>query len=242
MPFVTRSRKAVEVEKGPWKTDIQYSVSNDHYTLHVLLHPPMKVQVAFKQKLKRKDGKWSKKPARFHTYKLKVPWSIFMMRLNKAGAITDTFIFFSKEEPSGDKVPVYLPPLPNVYPSGHICNGTIRVNFDDSPEVKIVEAFKAFWRTPFTEETYPEDEDLIPDCFGQEEYAIMYGWLRYVFEYWERHDREHGPPYRDCDEYPWRQFRIRSKDGESYVRHITCLGELVDYALKFNLKDHYIRR
>jgi len=205
----------------------------------------MNVMVTFKEKLKRKDGKWSKKPARFYTYKLKVPWSIFMMRLNKAGAITDTFIFFSKEKSCsmdglGDKTPVYLPPLPNVYPSGHICNGTIRVNFDDLPETKIREAFRAFWMTPFTEETYPEDDALVPNCFMEEDLAICYGWLRYVFLYWEKHDKDHDP--EKCGEYPWHQFRVRARDGESYTRTIFTLGEALDYALRFNLNDHYRRR
>jgi hypothetical protein len=218
------------------RASVPFSAENEKYTLHVLENPPASVTVVFKQKLKTQRGGWSKKPPMIFRYKIKVPWCYFLMRQNRSGAITDTFLFFAEDKLKDTRGRVFLPPLPNIYPSGHICNGTIKVNFDDPPHIKIAEAFRAFWSTPFTEETWPEDRGLLPACFNEEEghaYVIEYGYLKYVFSYWEVHDENH----EGCSGNIWRSFRPRSKGGH-YGGYLTCLQQVMDYALAFNVFDH----
>ena len=239
MPFMTQAGRITR-ENVPRLPDIAvpYKAENKTYTVYVLEHPPARVGIVFKQKRKTQKGTWSKMPATVYRYKINVPWCYFLMRANKAGAITDTFLFFAPSKLLDVNGRVYLPLLPNIYPSAHICNGTIRVNFEDPPLVKIVEAFRSFWSTPFTEETWTEDRNLIPPCFHSCEsngYMIEYGWLRYIFEYWINHDvycvGQNSHPWG------WKPFRPRSKGGH-YGGFIETLDGIMQYALNFDVKNH----
>ena len=241
MPFVTRPVNEVEVEKVPRLPGISipFSRTRKDFTTHVLVRPPMTVGVCFKVKRKTRKGKWAKRPSEVTHYKIKVPWQAFMVRMNRAGAITDTFMWFMDEKPMDVKARVYMPPLPNIYPSGHICNGTIRVNFEDPPYLKVYKAFEAFWTTPFTEETYPESSDLVPECWNREpkHYHIEYGYLKYVFEYWQDHDQNHSAKrwidsFGDCS-FPWGIFKVLNKSHPSFGSLVKTLDDAINYTLTF---------
>lgn len=206
----------------------------------------MSVSVCFKKKQKLSDGRWSKKPSAVSHYKIDVPWQAFMVRMNRMGAITDTFMWFMKESPKDGNVAVYMPPLPNIYPSGHICNGTIKVNFADPPYLKVYKAYEAFWTTPFTEETWPEWEELVPRCWSKEKgrFHIEYGYLKYIFEYWQDHDLKHSSkkwkemyggcaPHGQPEGFLWGIFRIYNKAHPEYGEYVTTLDDAIDYALTF---------
>jgi hypothetical protein len=204
----------------------------------------MTVSVCFKVKQKTRDGKWAKKPSSVNHYKISVPWQAFMVRMNRVGAITDTFMWFMKNNPVDASEQVYIPPLPNIYPSGHICNGTIKVNFEDPPYLKVFKAFEAFWTTPFTEETWPEWEEVVPPCWNADKkhFRIEYGYLKYIFEYWQEHDQKHstkkwmemyGPCPGVSPDFPWGTFRIYNKSHPNYGDYVKTLDQAINYALTF---------
>jgi hypothetical protein len=242
LPFLTGSKKPPLEREMPRLPGISipFSRTNKEFSVHTLVRPPMKVGVCFKLKDKNKDGQWSKKAKEMLRYKIEVPWQAFMVRMNRVGAITDTFMWFMKGKPVDEDAEVFMPPLPNIYPSGHICNGTIKVNFEDPPHEKIHKAFEAFWTTPFTEETYPENDELIPRCWssGEHKFHIEYGYLRYVFDYWQEHDEQHetrkwiernGP----CAGFPWSFFKILNGKHKMAGQYVHTLGAAMDYALSF---------
>lgn len=240
MPFVTRTRRDTPetIPKLPGLS-IPFTRSSIFGVVHVLEKPPMTVGVSFKMKLKTRKGTWSKKGLGFVRWKIKVPWQYFMVRMNRVGAITDTFIWFAQKQISDLSEPVYMPPLPNIYPSGHICNGTIRVSLSDPPHVRVARAFESFWTTPFTEETWPETGRLVPKCWQQSShYVIEYGYLKYVFEYWQEHDAKHATSgwledHGSCS-FPWRLYQVRNKAMEPWHEEVIHnLGEAMEYALDF---------
>lgn len=242
LPFLTGSKKPAFEREMPRLPGISipFSRTSKDVTVHTLIRPPMTVGVTFKVKEKTHDGRWSKKAKETVRYKVDVPWQAFMVRMNRVGAITDTFIWFLKEKPADEDAEVFMPPLPNIYPSGHICNGTIKVNFEDPPHVKIARAFEAFWTTPFTEETYPETDALIPGCWNRDNkhYHIEYGYLKFVFEYWQDHCDSHHKKrwierFGPCEEFGWRYFEIRNPKHPRCGRVVEDLGEAMDYALTF---------
>jgi len=196
-------------------------------TVHVLEHPPGAIPILWKKKTGR--GAKSKVLSVSH-YKIRTPWIYFLVRMNRANAITDTFLYFARKKAADLREMVYVPPLPNIYPSGHICNGTIRVAFNDPPWLKVGEAFRAFWSTPFTEETWPEDDALVPQCWKNSgnRYFIEYGYLVYIFEYWMHHD-SHCP--REC--FPWGQLTVRRKEDKRVLGTIQTLAHAMEYALSF---------
>lgn len=227
MPLFARSSApAPEVVPRP-KYSIPFTRSKGGITAHALEHPPATIPVLWKKKV----GRGTKaKVVSVMRFKINVPWMYFIVRMNRANAITDTFLFFTKKKAVDLNEPAYVPPLPNIYPSGHICNGTIRVSVNDPPAVKVAEAFNAFWSTPFTEETWPEDENLVPRCWaGSNRYYIEYGYLVYVFEYWALHD-EKCP--KGC--FPWRHLRIRNKKTGADHGHVYTLDGAIHYVLDFH--------
>ena len=235
MPFVTRAPTKGAPEKVPKTLDVSipFTRSRGTFTVHVLEHAPARFRVHFKKKWK--DPKWRKKRHKYETFRIRLPWMYFMIRLNRAGAITDTFLWVSPKQIESPKDTVFMAPLPNIYPSGHICNGTIKVTFADPPWRKAIEAFKAFWTTPFTEETWPEDYHLLPKCLtSQGDWSIEYGYLIWIFEYWQKHDKQSG--HADC--FPWQTFRVpATKKGHQrdreYVGEVKTLDAAMDYALMF---------
>lgn len=240
MPFVTRSPSELASEKLPRfpGISIPFSRTRKSYTVHVLERPPMEVGVAFKHKVKLRGGKWARRHRGYSRYKIKLPWQYFMVRVNRMGAIMDTFIWFAKKKLEDAGGMIFMPPLPNIYPSGHICNGTIKVNLEDPPHERIRKAYEAFWTTPFTEETWPETNRLIPPCFLREaECEIGYGSLCKLLEYWQFHDEEHGEGYQenhgDCS-FPWSPYLVINEAMPSW--HGTIIASLekaMEYALAF---------
>lgn len=204
---------------------------------------PERIGVSFKVKLKTRKGTWSKRPAVIMRWRLNVPWQYFIVRMNRVGAITDTFIWFSPKKIGMEKEAVYLPPLPNIYPSAHICNGTIKVNLADPVHARVAQAFESFWTTPFTEETWPENDTLLPRCWDpsvdpQNQYFIEYGYLKWIFEYWQGHDERHSRKewlkhHRSCD-FPWQQYKVANKAVPKWHGEpIRNLDEAMEYALEF---------
>lgn len=223
MPFVTQKTER-NPDKIPRITEVSipWTRTRNDFTVHVLEHPPAVMRVIFKKKWK--DSSRHKR-VRLLRYRIRVPWMYFLLKMNRMGAIMDTFLFFTREKITDPKKgTIHIPPMPNIYPSGHICNGTIKVDFEDPPWKKTVEAFRAFWTTPFTEETWPERDSLIPRCFrnGKDgRFYIEYGYLQYIFQYWGEHDRDCPP---DC--FPWGY--LIAKSGS-----VGTLDQAIQYALDF---------
>lgn len=247
MPFLTRTRQDLpeNVPRSAPSIPIPFTRSSksNGAIVHVLEKGPSRIGVAFKSKRKTRRGQWSKRPAAVFRWKIEVPWQYFIVRMNEVGAITDTFVWFAPKKLSDEGGAVFLPPLPNIYPSAHICNGTIRVNFADPVHVRVSQAFESFWTTPFTEETWPEMDYIIPSCWSSDvdpenAYFIEYGYLRWIFEYWQRHDEKHSrkewlKDHRPCG-FPWRQYVVQNKALKKW--HGSTIGTLSDameYALDF---------
>lgn len=240
MPFATKPRifpalEADGVERP--KLSIPFSRSSENAVIYVLEGTPMSVGAHFKVKSRMQNGKWSHKVSAIERAKIKVPWQYFIVRMNKASAITDTFLWFSKGKiVDPEEGLVFMPPLPNIYPSGHICNGTIRVNFGDPISEKVRSAYESFWTTPFTEETWPENSGLVPACWKHDgHYIIEYGYLKYIFRYWEEHDksRKHKQ-ITECNSFPWSHFVVQNKAmpkwNDSYIK---TLDSAMLYAMDF---------
>lgn len=236
MPFVThrtRERPTTDLPKIAGSS-IPFSRTLNHFTVHVLERPPMEVGVSFVYRKRLGDKRWAKTVDGRWRYRISVPWQYFIVRMNRVGAFTDTFIWFARKKILDPNEIVYIPPLPNIYPSGHICNGTIRVDLSAPLHERIFKAFESFWTTPFTEETWPENADVVPKCWSdQNHYYIEYGYLRYLLEYWVKHDKHVVMPGRKCS-FPWRLYRVINKAMSGWnARTIESLSEAMDYALEF---------
>lgn len=233
MPFLTRRTRERPPDDIPrlMANSIPFSRTKNEMSVHVLERPPMEVPVSFAYRKRLRDRKWSKKVEGRWRYKISVPWQYFIVRTNRVGAFTDTFIWFARSKIKDPQEGViYCPPLPNIYPSGHICNGTIKVDLSAPLHERVSKAFESFWTTPFTEETWPETHTIIPRCWSSpERYKIMYGWLRYTFEYWVLHDK-HASNCR----FPFRLFQVNNPAMPEWNHNVLeSLSDAMDYALEF---------
>ena len=234
MPFPThrtRERPPEEVPKID-RSSIPFSMSDGSFTVHALERPPMEVNVSFVFRKKIGDTRWSKKASGKWRYRLSVPWQYFIVRVNRVGAITDTFLWLSRRKlESIQDGAVYMPPLPNIYPSGHICNGTIRVDFNDPIHLRVQKAFESFWTTPFTEETWPERGDILPRCYSAQPLYICYGYLKLMLDFWQKHDAHNRNG--GCG-FPFRLMKVVNKAMPSWHGHlIESLADAMEYGLQF---------
>jgi hypothetical protein len=230
MPLTTSVLKKTpeEVPRGPTGR-IAFHIEDDNAIVYVLESEPLRIRVAWKtKKTKDDDGDVA---ISYDNFKVETPWNYFMIRMTPEGFVTDTFLFFSpvRLEKMSDKI--FMPALPNIYPSGHICNGTIRILVTDPPEKKAFNLFTAFWTTPFTAETAPKDAAILPDAFafwgGKLQYpkSLLLAWATCV---------EQGTPV------DWKMYRFRF-GRRNFV--LNTLGKAMEYAIVFpRRKDHYSKK
>jgi len=205
MPLVTsalRSSFVEELKKMPHGRIVQVHQGNK-VLLYVLEQEPMEVRSVWKSKHPWEAPKGSEKHPVFVGFKFKVPWQYFLTRFTAAGLITDAFVFISPERiKDPQKSKLYMPPLPNIYPSGHICTGNIRFSVGMTPEERAQELLYAFWRTPFTSETWPKDANLVPTQLKKYGAVSRAPWT--ILPAWEKADAEK-------EKIRWRCFRFKNR-------------------------------
>lgn len=226
MPLVTRlvngPKEAEPVRRRIPIGDTLDGMDDEDAEVHVIRQPPMRVRAIWKSKNDWEDPPGKLEKPAFKTYELALPWSYFMIRMTKAGGlVTDTFLFVSDKRIEKKEDPIFMPPLPNIYPSGHICNGTIRILATDPPQKKAADLFAAFWSTPFTSETFPKDRLLFPRAFLGTKAILGRPWT--FLDAWQYCDK-------NSLKIIWKPFRFRYRRK---IYRIDTLKKAMEYALIF---------
>jgi hypothetical protein len=230
MPLATSVLKKApeEVPRGPTGS-VVFQTQDDKGVVFVLESEPLRLRVAWKTKKKFADDEDI--PIHYDNFKVETPWNYFMIRMTPEGLITDTFLYFSPVKIKAPSGKVFMPALPNIYPSGHICNGTIRIIVTDPPEKKAFDLFTAFWTTPFTAETAPKDPSILPEALDfwggnlPHPKSLLFAWAACI---------EQGT------QVDWKTFKFRI-GRRNFV--LDTLEKAMEYALVFpRRKDYYARK
>jgi hypothetical protein len=203
------------------KGAIRYKDQNEKARILVLEEGPMNLRVSWKSKSTNDHEMANELEAHYESFKVTTPWQYFIVRLTHEEVVTDTFLFFSPERIKKKADKVHLPTIPNIYPSGHICNGTIRIILTDPEEKKARDLFNAFWTTPFTSETWPKLPALLPKALSF--WGANSRHPKSLLMAWEAACYAKTP-------IDWRSFRVRVR--RRVIPYLTLAG-VMKYALNF---------
>lgn len=196
-------------------------VESPNAYLYIYECEPMRQRVLWKSRWVWEHAKANPEKPVYESFIVQIPWSYFMVRMNRKMAVTYAFIFVSPERLQSDEDEIFMPPLPNIFPSGAICTGTIQVRSDDAPEKKVADLFKAFWTTPFTSDTMTRESRMIPNALRI--WGANRRLRKSILPAWEAATVAETP-------LDWKHFRIRVM-GCLYV--VETLADAITFALRF---------